>query len=89
MISGYDNLAQNIKFLRNSILNDLTTRKYHPSYGITKVRLRSEYERLVGMLYAIYLIDGGQSVNIISAASAQANLMGINLQDIKAAIKAS
>lgn len=73
--------VQELKFeiqgKRNALLNSLTTRKNHPSFGYTKGSLRADLSRLEGMLYALDILTTpheGHANLMLSAKRAAATL---------------
>ena len=51
-------LTQEIKNLHAAILNGITMRREHPSYGYTKGSLFDQLNRLTGMIEAHLIITG-------------------------------
>lgn len=80
---GSDLLSTTIRMMRNSIESDLMTRKHHPTYGITKTKMRDNLRRLEGLLYAWWLDNTGtRSAAFIAQVRDAANTFGIDLQDL-------
>lgn len=79
-------LTQQANSLRNRIGNDISTKKHHPSYGVTKKGLLSTYNQLVGILWSIDTMSGNYSVSVELGANRAASGLDINLSALMAAI---
>lgn len=53
-----DRLESEIRVRRNRISNAVSTRDSHPTYGVTKGKLRKELDQLMGLLDAWLIITG-------------------------------
>lgn len=75
---------------RNHIINSLHTRKFHPTYGVTKTALNAELHQLEGLLYALYVVVfNDRSVMLFNQAERMADILGWSLNGLHAAVKAS
>lgn len=61
-------LKKNVGYAANDLFNAISTRRNHPTFGYTKASIRQRLARLEGLAYAYYIMCGGFSVNLDSAA---------------------
>ena len=70
--------------------NATTTRRIHPSYGVTKADLRQRYARLEGMLYAYWVAAHSQAgASVAMQAWEAANELDIDLFSLTEGVEQS
>jgi hypothetical protein len=63
-------LEKTVRGQANNILNMIDTRAVHPTYGITKARIREEVARLDGIV-GTYMLLTGQALHVMVPRSAE------------------
>lgn len=69
--------------------NCIVLRREHPSYGYTKAEILARLNRLVGMLYARWVMLNGPSAAVELCADEAATDMGIDLADVTTRARAA
>lgn len=54
-------LAREISAARNGLMNAISTRKEHPTYGYTKADVLGRLHRLEGLLQAYHIVTTGEA----------------------------
>jgi hypothetical protein len=82
-------LAQEVRRARAVVLNDISNRRYHPSYGYTKTQLRKDWDRFVSLAhaYSITFQDGGAN-DIINAQDA-CDALDISYHELEELVRSS
>jgi hypothetical protein len=84
-----ERLEQEIRDQRGRILTDLSNRKYHPTFGVTKTGLRTDLHRLEGMLMAHAILAGETDWHGVRLVAHSARLLDIQLEELAASIAAA
>jgi hypothetical protein len=59
-------LIREVGFARNALQNNMSTRVHHPSFGVTKTRLRRDLAVYTGLLLAHRIMTGNAPHNAMS-----------------------